>query len=380
MKFSTFHLLPWQPPGTPPADIYAEQFQIIRWLDEMGFDSCWAAEHHFRDYGLVPNTMIFLAHVAGITKRLRLGNAIVIMPFHHPLRAAEDAAMVDVISGGRVEFGFGRGYQGVEFAGFGVSVDDTRDRTDEALDVVLKAWTGEPVTYHGKYYQVDNVAITPPPIQKPHPPLHVASIGPQSIEHYAKKGIPFMVDSTMTNTKVAENIRLWKDVARKSGHDADGADFVVMRNVHLNDSNEKARDFVMSLTQDSPLAATYESQGTPVKEEQQYLYQSAPIDPKTGKLGRGYEYWQRGVAGRTPDEFQMASQDSWENRWVAGDLDRVTRQIEDLEAAGVTNIMLGTSAKLLGNDLRETRKTLERFTREVLEPFSKRAATPGTTP
>ena len=144
MKFSTFHLLPWQPPGTPPADIYAEQFQIIRWLDEMGFDSCWAAEHHFRDYGLVPNTMIFLAHVAGITKRLRLGNAIVIMPFHHPLRAAEDAAMVDVISGGRVEFGFGRGYQGVEFAGFGVSVDDTRDRTDEALDVVLKAWTGEP--------------------------------------------------------------------------------------------------------------------------------------------------------------------------------------------------------------------------------------------
>ena len=371
MKFSTFHLLPWRPAGVSPSAIYAEHLQMIRWLDELGFHSCWVAEHHFRDYGLVPNTMLFLAHVAGITKRIRLGNAILIMPFHHPLRVAEDGAMVDVLSDGRLQFGFGRGYQGVEFAGFGVDVNNTRERTDEALEIVLKAWKGKPFSYHGKHYQVDNVMITPPPIQKPHPPVCVASINTQAVDHYAKKGIPFMVDATVTHGRVVEAIKEWKTVARQHGHDTTGTEFVVMRNVHLNDTNEKAKEYVMQV-QGSPLSAAYDSQGTPTDDKQTWLHQSAPIDPKPGKIAKGYEYWQKGFAGRSPDEMKFASEDSWNNRWVAGDIDRVTRQIEVLEAAGVTNIMLGTTSGALGRDPREVRKTLERFTREVLEPFSKR--------
>ena len=162
MKFSMFHLFT-QLPERSVQETYEYETQIILWADELGFDTAWIAEHHFRNYGTVPNTMLLLASLAAKTKRIRLGNAVVIMPFFHPLRVAEDAAMVDMISGGRLNFGFGRGYQGVEFTAFETSLGDTREKTDEAMDIVLKAWTGEPFSHHGKHWNFDDVQVIPRP-------------------------------------------------------------------------------------------------------------------------------------------------------------------------------------------------------------------------
>src|SRR5579883_3203810 len=175
MKFSTFHLFS-HPPGWTFRQIYDHELQIIRWGDELGFDTAWVAEHHFRTYGTLPNVLGLLMHLAGITRRIRLGTAVVIMPFHNPLRVAEDGAMVDLLSGGRLNFGFGRGYQSAEFAGFGLSMDDTQAKTDEAIEIVLRAWSGEECSFEGNYYRIPSLHVVPVPVQRPHPPLFVGSI------------------------------------------------------------------------------------------------------------------------------------------------------------------------------------------------------------
>ncbi|MCH8195733.1 MAG: LLM class flavin-dependent oxidoreductase, partial [Chloroflexi bacterium] len=232
MKFSTFHLFP-QPRDWSVPEVYRYETEIIQGADDLGFDCAWIAEHHFRDYGVVPNTMLLLAHLAAKTRRIRLGNAIVILPFHNPLRVAEDAAMADILSDGRLNFGFGRGYQGTEFAGFGVSMDDTRSRTDEALDIILEAWKGEPFSYQGAFYQVDNVQVVPQPVQRPHPPVFVASINVDSIRHYAKRGIPFIVSGMESASALQESCALWREIARANGHDPDGKEIVASRPAYL---------------------------------------------------------------------------------------------------------------------------------------------------
>src|SRR5215472_3095458 len=132
MKFATFHLVHW-PEGLTHAGVYARELEMIEAAEELGFDGVWLAEHHFRNYGICPNIMTFAAFVAARTRRLRIGSGIVVLPLHSPIRAAEEAAMVDVLSGGRLDYGFGRGYQSVEFNGFGLALEEARARADESL-------------------------------------------------------------------------------------------------------------------------------------------------------------------------------------------------------------------------------------------------------
>ncbi len=376
MKFSMFHLFP-QPHGWTTPQVYEYDFQVIQWADELGFDCAWVAEHHFRDYGVVPNTMLLFAHLAARTKRLRLGNAIIIMPFIHPLRAAEDSAMVDILSGGRLNFGFGRGYQGVEFAGLGVSMDDTRARTDEALDIILKAWEGKPFSYHGRFYTIENVQVVPTPVQKPHPPVCFASISPESLQHYAARGIPFMVDGSVSTPALKESIALWKQIARQHGHDPEQAEIIASRSVHIAKSNEEARAFTSNRSSLLPWASAFSPVRVPATPQEQYARESAPIDPKTGEVARGYEYWRKGYLGRDAKVFDLTTDESWEHRWVAGDMDRVLRKIEELEQAGVKNLICNFAAQAGQSgrpDLKDMRQRMEQFAREVMPRFQRSGA------
>jgi alkanesulfonate monooxygenase SsuD/methylene tetrahydromethanopterin reductase-like flavin-dependent oxidoreductase (luciferase family) len=128
-------------------DFYAELLEQAEAADEWGFDSFWVAEHHFHEYGAVPRPPVLLAAAAQRTRRIRLGSGVVVLPFDHPLRVAEDYAMVDVLSGGRLNLGVGSGYLKHEYAGFGVDPEDKRARFDEALEILLRAWTGERFSY-----------------------------------------------------------------------------------------------------------------------------------------------------------------------------------------------------------------------------------------
>src|SRR5438093_2269379 len=152
MKFSMIFLLQWPPDRKTQAQVYAEALEQIEMADALGWDAIWLAEHHFSTYGACPNTAVLAAAAAMRTKRVRIGSGIVVMPFHHPLRIAEDWAMVDILSGGRLNLGLGRGYQKGEYNGFRIPQSESKERFQESLDILRLAWRGEPFSYTGKHW------------------------------------------------------------------------------------------------------------------------------------------------------------------------------------------------------------------------------------
>jgi alkanesulfonate monooxygenase SsuD/methylene tetrahydromethanopterin reductase-like flavin-dependent oxidoreductase (luciferase family) len=172
--------------GVP--ELYAQVLEQGEQADALGYDTFFVAEHHFHEYGAVPNPSVMLATMAQRTKRLRLGTAISVLTFHHPLTVAETYAMVDVLSGGRLVLGVGSGYLKHEFEGYRIDPAEKRERFDEALDVLQKALTGERFSYAGKYVRVDDVALNVAPLQKPTPPIYVAILRREAAYHIGRKG------------------------------------------------------------------------------------------------------------------------------------------------------------------------------------------------
>ena len=145
MKFGIQNLFPAE--GVDDHHVLLETLEEIKLADELGFDSAWLAEHHFSRYGLLGNPLLLGAAVAQCTTRIQIGTAVVVLPFHNPLRLAEDAATLDILSGGRLELGVGRGYQPKEFAGFGIDAAYGKERYAEVVDILKLAWTGETFSY-----------------------------------------------------------------------------------------------------------------------------------------------------------------------------------------------------------------------------------------
>lgn len=168
--------------------LYSELLEQAELADQLGFDSFWVAEHHFHPYGMIPRAAAFLAAAAERTKRIRLGAAVVVLPFDNPIRTAEDYAMVDVLSNGRLSVGVGSGYLKHEFDGFNVSFEEKRDRFNESLQVLLRAWSGERFSFDGRFHKLEDVAINVVPIQKPQPPLAVAILNSAGAEHVGASG------------------------------------------------------------------------------------------------------------------------------------------------------------------------------------------------
>ena len=140
--------------------------------EALGFHSTFLVEHHFTGYGQVSASLTLLTWVAAKTRSLRLGTAVLVLPWHNPVLVAEQAATIDLLSGGRLDFGVGKGYRHNEFVGFAIPMEEADARFDESLDVILKAWTShQRFSHRGKYWTFENVIVEPPTAQKPHPPL-----------------------------------------------------------------------------------------------------------------------------------------------------------------------------------------------------------------
>jgi alkanesulfonate monooxygenase SsuD/methylene tetrahydromethanopterin reductase-like flavin-dependent oxidoreductase (luciferase family) len=187
VRFGTYYFLQ-APPGRTDADILREEVSQMVLSEDLGFDSVWLTEHHYADYGLSSAPTALLATVAARTERVRLGTAVYVIPFHHPLRLAEETATLDILSGGRLIVGLGRGNRPMEFYGHGVPQQQSRDRMEEGVDVLLQAWTQERVDYAGTYWQIHDVPVYPKPLQQPHPPLAFAVTSPETIAWTARQG------------------------------------------------------------------------------------------------------------------------------------------------------------------------------------------------
>lgn len=194
MKFGVFSVVDHYPNDLPRtvSEFYNELLDHAELADECGFDSFWVAEHHFHEYGAIPSPPVWMGAASARTKRIRLGVAVSVLPFHNPLVVAEEYAMVDILSAGRLDFGAGSGYLKHEFAGFNIPMEEKYDRFGEALEVIKSAWRGGRFSFQGKYVKVNDLALQIAPVQKPHPPIFVATLRNEAAPGVGRQGYPLM--------------------------------------------------------------------------------------------------------------------------------------------------------------------------------------------
>ena len=175
--------------GRGDAQIYRETLEELALADRLGFDGAWIVEHHFmREYSHSPSPETFLAAASQRTRRMRLGHAVIVLPFNHPVRVAERCAALDLLCEGRLEIGIGRGFSPREYAVFGADMKDSRAHMQEGL-AILRAAPGGPFSHHGNLYDFDEIEILPKPFQTPHPPIWTAAVSPRSITWAAEQAI-----------------------------------------------------------------------------------------------------------------------------------------------------------------------------------------------
>lgn len=224
MRFGLFSVCDHYPAELPrtSAQLYGELLEQVEAADHLGFDSFWVAEHHFHEYGAIPSPAVFLAAAAQRTKRIRLGAAVVVLPFHNPLLVAEDYAMVDMLSGGRLNLGVGSGYLRHEFEGFGVDPDEKGARFEEALQVLLQAWRGERFSWDGRFTRVKDVKLNAQPVQQPGPPLWVAILRNEAAAQMGGRGFAIMMIPYATGERTSEfaqTITDWRRAYTAAGGD-----------------------------------------------------------------------------------------------------------------------------------------------------------------
>src|SRR6266852_625909 len=157
--------------------------------EDLGYCSTFLVEHHFTGFGQVSATLSLLTWVGARTSSLRLGTAVLVLPWHNPVLLAEQAATLDLLSGGRLDFGIGKGYRYNEFAGFCMPMEEADERFQESLEVITKAFTSEtPFSHRGKYWQFDNIVVEPPTAQKPHPPFWMGAGSANSVRQVVRRG------------------------------------------------------------------------------------------------------------------------------------------------------------------------------------------------
>ncbi len=200
---------------------YEQQLEEVRLLDQLGYEAVWFAEHHFSGYALVPDCLLMCAAAARETRRLRLGAGVVVLPFHHPVRVAEQAAMVDCLSNGRLDLGFGRGYQPREFLGFGQTLEESHERYSQALQVVLRILTNPdgPFDYDTPLFKGQQAELWPKPVQRPIR-FWGASISEASFSRYGKLGWPILTfPANQPAEELKRQIEVYRQTYRDAGHD-----------------------------------------------------------------------------------------------------------------------------------------------------------------
>jgi alkanesulfonate monooxygenase SsuD/methylene tetrahydromethanopterin reductase-like flavin-dependent oxidoreductase (luciferase family) len=236
-------------PG-PEADhmAIAQQLEQACLADELGFDGVWLTEHNFTGEAVYCDPIPFASAVAVRTRRVRIGFAVIQLALRHPIRLAVQLALLDNLSGGRLDVGVGRGsiYNEYEFVGYGLRSDDARERADETLEILTRAWTEAPFTYHGKYYQVSLPELRPRPFQKPHPPIWRSVVTPSSFRECGRLGLPIMTPRIPIE-RIPERLALYDEGLVEGGHAAETrarlrAQAAIWRHVYVGESQAEAED------------------------------------------------------------------------------------------------------------------------------------------
>lgn len=210
------------------------------WLDfnieaeQLGFHSTFAVEHHFTGFGQVSATVNLLTYLAAQTSTIRLGTAVMVLPWHNPVLLAEQVATLDLLSGGRFDFGVGKGYRFNEFKGFRIPMEDAEGRFEESLKILTKSFTeDEPWTYEGDYWSFEDVIVEPPTAQQPHPPFWMGAGSPASIEKVAERGYNLLLDQFASVDATVERIETFRKSVEARGRTFDANEVGVARGLYV---------------------------------------------------------------------------------------------------------------------------------------------------
>lgn len=222
-------------------DLYKNTIEQVRLAEKVNFDSVWISEHHFLPDGYCPYPPIMAAAMATATSSIKIGSAGVILPLHNPIRVAEDAAMVDNISNGRFNLGVVLGYRKEEFDGLGVPMKQRPSRMEEAIEVIVKAWTEENFSFKGKRYQYSKLNVTPKPVQKPHMPIYIGAFEEPGIKRAGKMGYPLLIGPGRTMQMIRDTLDFYNEGAREAGKNPEGIEHILIRETYPNTDSEKAK-------------------------------------------------------------------------------------------------------------------------------------------
>lgn len=277
MKFGIGYYSLQSPPFRPRShkELYSEMLDEISTADQMGFDSAWLTEHHFLNDGYCPSSLVTAAAIAARTKKIRIGTGVLLMPLHDPVRIAEDAAVVDLISGGRLILGLGLGYRPEEFAGFGRSLKERKGRMEESIEILNKSWMDEPFDHNGKYYKLENINVTPKPVQRPIP-IWIGAFTEPAIRRAARIGAPLYVPAIGVIPIVKYLFDMHSSLLKEYGRNPDDFEKPLVREIYISDQKsdkiwEKIKENV------TYTAKGYASWGSMVDRKGNLL--SDPTDP-----------------------------------------------------------------------------------------------------
>jgi alkanesulfonate monooxygenase SsuD/methylene tetrahydromethanopterin reductase-like flavin-dependent oxidoreductase (luciferase family) len=246
MRFSIFSVNDHHPrlPRTVP-QLYAQLMAQCELAESLGYDTFFCAEHHFHEYGVVPDPALMLSALAQRTRRIRLGSAIAILSFHDPRRIAETYSMLDMMSGGRLVFGVGSGYLAHEFAGFDRDPKDKRERFNENLDLVQRLMAGETLSYAGRFSKSEKVVLNVRPHEGRMPPVYVAVLAREAACHVGKQGnriftVPYA--SCKDFADIGRMLEEYRQGRAEAGLAPDDDDHVFTLHTHVARTDDEARD------------------------------------------------------------------------------------------------------------------------------------------
>jgi alkanesulfonate monooxygenase SsuD/methylene tetrahydromethanopterin reductase-like flavin-dependent oxidoreductase (luciferase family) len=241
VKIGILQFFSWPERRAPLPAVYERALDRIEIMENGGYDAVWLTEHHFSDYSVCPSIPVMGAYAAARTKRLRIGTAVTLAGLYHPLRLAEEIALLDILSGGRVNWGAGRGFDSREFRAFGVSPDETHARFREAVEIVIRAWSDSRLSFRGRFYSFEDLEVLPKPLQRPHPPAWMAASTDDAIRWAAAAGHSILMSPHPTHAEIGEQRMLYQRELESHGHSAAGREIPVARLIAIAPTGGEAR-------------------------------------------------------------------------------------------------------------------------------------------
>jgi natural product biosynthesis luciferase-like monooxygenase protein len=333
----------------PAANLYRDILEEIDFAEQAGFHAVWFAEHHFFAYGgAIPSAILLATASAARTRRLRVATGVVQLPINHPLRVAEQVAMLDSISGGRAVFGIGRGFERAEYDAFNIPMEESRLRFNEAHDLIIKAWSGERFSFDGRFFKVRDLSVIPQPLQKPHPPIYLAAIiSEESFLWAGRMGYNLMyVPIVSTREEMRERFGIYRRARAAAGHDPKTAEIMVELHFYMGESARQAKEFPRPFVERFHRAAADANR----------------VEADAAQY-RGYG----GLAARF-EELAANYDHIYPERAIFGDQEQILARFAELAELGATEVAL--KVNFGGMPQREIMRSLERFAAQVLPKIS----------